>query len=662
MDTDEKHVTYSQAYNKDDWELYTSNKCEAMRHNFENRDRVNGRSEQKAISDPKTFATILIYHNNMDMLNPYLLYAASLGVNRQDPTTHGEQQLWSKAKEDLDALITQGNMVVEEIVMAACRKPCLTEKNGPNRCGLFFATNGGATKGNGLIFVPSRDTIYYAHVGSDDQLKENIRGGYIQRAKNNQRTKAVNKEKEKEISEKGFFIVDRIEKIKLKINSLSQSHAQILEAKTEIEKLDSEVKSLVLPRNDKKAWREAKQELEELVKSKIDRLSNATSSTSTGSTNQTPKSEVDKKDEVKSKNISNPTSKEESKKKDGAGKEEIKKEQERGNDETFFEKIKRKFPITTKAVGILATLGIGYFLFSKNESSGAGSNNNDRLARIDLVSNSITRARVVSESPLSLQERFQNMKEYYSFLSDECEADQADSTEKKQSPPPSRTLMLSQHSKLDPQKLQEHSAVADRWDAKKQYALGAEYSKKGDYANALVWFRKAVFKGGVPEAHYSLGQCYLQGKGLKEDYYKAKDHFEVAAKAGFSAAQYYLATLYQNGQGVEKNDTTAAEWYQKAADQGNAQAQVNLGVCYANGTGVARNTTRAVEWFKKAAQHGNPEAQFNLGLCHAVGVGVEQNDDEAALWFGNAAKQGHARAKAKLDELQAKSRAVKNKV
>ena len=78
-----------------------------------------------------------------------------------------------------------------------------------------------------------------------------------------------------------------------------------------------------------------------------------------------------------------------------------------------------------------------------------------------------------------------------------------------------------------------------------------------------------------------------------------------AADQGDPDAQFSLGVLYVNGRGVERNDELAMSWFRRAAEQGYADAQNNLGFMYDNGRGVERDNEVAVSWYRRAAQQGN---------------------------------------------------------
>ena len=76
------------------------------------------------------------------------------------------------------------------------------------------------------------------------------------------------------------------------------------------------------------------------------------------------------------------------------------------------------------------------------------------------------------------------------------------------------------------------------------------------------------------------------------------------AESGNVKAQVALARKYYNGDDMPQDYAKAAELYEKAAKQGVAMAQYNLGMMYKKGEGVTKDAAKAEEWLKKAAAQG----------------------------------------------------------
>jgi TPR repeat protein len=66
---------------------------------------------------------------------------------------------------------------------------------------------------------------------------------------------------------------------------------------------------------------------------------------------------------------------------------------------------------------------------------------------------------------------------------------------------------------------------------------------------------------------YYLGELYALGQGVKQDYFKAKEYYEMACDDfDDTAACYALGDLYRHGQGVTQDYFKAKEYYDKACD------------------------------------------------------------------------------------------------
>ena len=139
---------------------------------------------------------------------------------------------------------------------------------------------------------------------------------------------------------------------------------------------------------------------------------------------------------------------------------------------------------------------------------------------------------------------------------------------------------------------------------------------------------------------FGLGRLYDFGRGVPQDYVKARQWYERAAAQRNGMAQSNLGLMYAYGYGVPQDYAKARQWFEKAAAQGDASAQNELGLLYSRGHGVPQDYTKARQWYEKAAAHGLTEAQNELGLMHVNGRGVPQDDVQAYMWWSLAA--GHS--------------------
>ena len=85
-------------------------------------------------------------------------------------------------------------------------------------------------------------------------------------------------------------------------------------------------------------------------------------------------------------------------------------------------------------------------------------------------------------------------------------------------------------------------------------------------------------------------------EALRETYEKAK--------AGDMNAQYELGNCYMTGKIVFQDFEQALIWLQKAAEQGEPFAMYNIGILYSCGHGVKQNCSVAQLWFARANENG----------------------------------------------------------
>jgi len=154
-------------------------------------------------------------------------------------------------------------------------------------------------------------------------------------------------------------------------------------------------------------------------------------------------------------------------------------------------------------------------------------------------------------------------------------------------------------------------AWADYDDAIKDY-------NNGDYAGALRELRPLAQQGNL-DAQAKLGEMYLQGKGVTQDYTTAMRWLKQAATQGdVAAAESDLGLIYYNGAGVKRDYAEAARWFQKAAEQGYADAQIGLGTLYSYGLGVPKDPVKAYMWFQLASKGGSKEGTRSLNEMRKV--------------------------------------------
>ena len=128
------------------------------------------------------------------------------------------------------------------------------------------------------------------------------------------------------------------------------------------------------------------------------------------------------------------------------------------------------------------------------------------------------------------------------------------------------------------------------------------------FQSSLPWYRNAAEQGDA-EAQTVMGDFYLAGRGVEQNYAQALKWYRKAAVAGYGRAENNLGYIYFMGLGVKRDDRGAMKYFNAAAGHENAVAMKNLGTLYRDGLGTSKNETVAREWFQKAAEHGDREAR-----------------------------------------------------
>ena len=142
------------------------------------------------------------------------------------------------------------------------------------------------------------------------------------------------------------------------------------------------------------------------------------------------------------------------------------------------------------------------------------------------------------------------------------------------------------------------------------------------------------------EEMLDAGICYSE-----IDTTVAAKWYRKSADAGHAGAQTRLGNCYVEGRGVKKDAAKGVKLFKRAAAQKHAEAEHRLGECLLNGTGVAENEKEAVRLFCLAAAQSFAPASRALGDCHKLGLGVPKNERKAEEHYETGARQ-HALATA----------------
>ena len=136
-------------------------------------------------------------------------------------------------------------------------------------------------------------------------------------------------------------------------------------------------------------------------------------------------------------------------------------------------------------------------------------------------------------------------------------------------------------------------------DKDSQTYLYTLYLMSGTAAEGCKWIKKAA-EQDVILAYSLVGDCYLKGWGVLQDYKKAFYWLEKGAKLGSSQSQKWLAGMYMRGEGVLKDYKKALLWHSKAAEQNDFESMMVVGEMYCKGQGGQKNLVKSKYWMSKA--------------------------------------------------------------
>jgi len=201
-----------------------------------------------------------------------------------------------------------------------------------------------------------------------------------------------------------------------------------------------------------------------------------------------------------------------------------------------------------------------------------------------------------------------------------------------------------------------HFAVATCYE--NGYGIKRNYKKACQFYNMVntrvMWIRNEILDYLYPKRNERISEALNMMYENEEAYEQAyerqeKEQFEqckALAETGDDVAQQELSRMYYTGTGTRRDEDTAFYWCQKAAEQGNAKALGSLGWHYKQRCGVKGNTAKAIEFFRKAAEAGDRFSQECLGDIYYNGIGdnvvgehIKRNYEEAAKWYRKIAER-----------------------
>ena len=182
----------------------------------------------------------------------------------------------------------------------------------------------------------------------------------------------------------------------------------------------------------------------------------------------------------------------------------------------------------------------------------------------------------------------------------------------------------------------EKAAAQDEPNA--QRYLGTIAYKEKDYTQAKQWWEQAAAQGHAP-AIASLGDLYINGEGVTQDFAKARSLYEEGAKQEKYAAKSMIGLfeIYYEGKGVKESEKQAIEWAEKSCaleTLGSAQGCALMGHAYFGGEiGLPKDNQKAFEYSMKAALNGYNGGAFTLVRLREQGFVFPDTDKEQVIEF-----------------------------
>ncbi len=139
-----------------------------------------------------------------------------------------------------------------------------------------------------------------------------------------------------------------------------------------------------------------------------------------------------------------------------------------------------------------------------------------------------------------------------------------------------------------------------------------------DFSKTLFNFHKAC-EAGNEVGCSEVGYMYEMGKGVVQDYAKAAFLYENSCKKGDGEGCYNLGDMYYKGLGVSQDYEKAASLFQKACDAEVVIGCMDLGNMYFTGKRIPQNYNGAISSFQKACGLGNGEGCNSCGTIYLYG-------------------------------------------
>lgn len=198
--------------------------------------------------------------------------------------------------------------------------------------------------------------------------------------------------------------------------------------------------------------------------------------------------------------------------------------------------------------------------------------------------------------------------------------------------------------------LAEHGDVRSMLFLAQVYYRGSIYSVgdaagavRRDYQRSLQWlFRVAreVWPRKANEVHLGGPTGYTANPGDKGEDVRLKVDDSMLVQAGSAAGM--IGQMYLRGEGVKQDFTRAWVWFSRGQSTGDAESYNGLGVMLRDGLGTSINMATATTYFEAAAKARHSGANVNLAKIH-----MDMGDVDSAIKCLTIASFGEHRFEAK---------------
>lgn len=138
-----------------------------------------------------------------------------------------------------------------------------------------------------------------------------------------------------------------------------------------------------------------------------------------------------------------------------------------------------------------------------------------------------------------------------------------------------------------------------------------------------------------------LAVCALAAAGPVHAHTLGLATLRDRAESGNVPSENRLGLDYLLGRGIEQNFSKARHWFEKAAAHHGPAAMYNLGLMRLRGLGVRQDDTKAVAWFRKSANMHYVLAEYEMGYLYQNGIGVDKSIGDAKFFYRLAAYAGY---------------------